>query len=530
MKKQILLFLLIMLIIPSLKAQYNPNPDGWNFYNYLMTTDDDELWDIFSKAFLGVAQEKSQASSDDLTFYDLVISNYAGHASCFGMSLLSLICFHEGGHLAVCGPVYQYEGGLTEHNGPDLDVVRESISIMHLRQLSQPMISKLIDLFNDYNWNDPEYAYNQIKTSIASHDYPLLSFMPSSIAAIEALGEGAEAHTIVPYATSETATHYRIYVYDPNFPYSTSTDFYTGTTQRNYIDVKKSGWTHDWKYPPDYDPSDPNSYGWNGSTSGPWTFLATNVSDAKYKHNHPLNVGYLTGQLGTLIFSSGGTAEQITDEQGKRFYKKSGTDLELEKDPAKKTDNIIRWPFFHGEGNTEELYFIKDVNGKDYTLDIASESKGYQCDFLLKGKSVTLNVGKSSSGKDNLKLQTIGTADQLVELSSERELKNVVLEMTVRLPDGRTERKFIISELNVKSKSPVVIKIADMNSSLRVESPQNEIEYMLELKQIHKGSEVKLAPQKIVVPRGQMKTIKPLDWNSLEVDELQIKERELQRK
>jgi hypothetical protein len=530
MKNIYLILILIIMIFPRLNAQYQPNPDGWNFYNYLMTTDEDELWDIFSKAFLGVAETRAQASVDDVTFYDLVIANYAGHASCFGMSLLSLICYHEGGHLGVCGPVYKYEGGLTVHDGPDLDVVRESISIMHLRQLSQPMISKLIDLFNDTNWNDPEYAYNQIKTSLASHDYPLLSFMPSSIEAIEALGEGAEAHTVVPFSTSETATHYRIFIYDPNFPYSENTDFYSGATQRNYIDIKKSGWTHDWKYPADYNPSDPDSYGWNGSTSGPWTFLATNVSDAKYKDNHPLSAGYLTGQLGTLIFSSGSSAEQIEDEEGRKFFKGSGPSLELENDPAKKTDNIIKWPFFHGKGETEELYFMKDVSGKDYIIDIASRSSGYECQFLLKGKSVSLNVGRGSAGKDNLKLKTIGTLNQSIEISSERELKEVEMEFTVRLPDGKTDRKFIISDLNIKARSPVSIKVTDMNRSLQVESTETSLAYLLELKQISRDSEIKMAPTRVTVPKGQIQIVQPRDWNKLEAEELEIKEREIIRK
>jgi len=530
MKKIYLIILLTIMILPSLKGQYQPNPDGWNFYNYLMTEDDDELWDIYSKAFLGVAEDKSMASVDDLAFYEAVISMYAGHASCFGMSLLSLICYHEGGHLGVCGPVYQYEGGLAVHNGPDLDVVRESISIMHLRQLTQPMISKLIDLFNDVNWNDPEYAYNQIQLHLADQDYPMLSFMPSSIAAIEALGDGAEAHTVVPYDTDDTGTHYRIYIYDPNFPYSENADFYTGTTKRNYIDIQKSGLSHDWKYPSDYNPADPTSYGWNGSTSGPWTFLATTVSDAKYKDNHPFSVGYITGELGTLIFSSGGTAEQITDEEGNNFYKGSGSTLEIEKDPNKKTDNIVRWPFFHGKENLQELYFIKDVNGKDYSIDIASESKGYECNFMLKGKSISLKTGAGSEGKDNLKLKTIGTINQVIELSSERDLRNVELELNVRLPDGKTDRKFIISDLNVKKFAPVSIKVADMNRSLQVESPETDLEYMLELKQIHKGSEIKMAPQRITVPKGQIQIMKPLNWNKLNEEELQIKKKELIRK
>jgi len=138
-------------------------------------------------------------------------------------------------------------------------------------------------------------------------------------------------------------------------------------------------------------------------------------------------------------------------------------------------------------------------------------------------------VGKGSAGKDNLKLKTIGTSNQAIELSSERELKNVEMELTVRLPDGKTERKFKISDLNIKIRSPVSIKVTDMNRSLQVESPQNEIEYMLELKQIRKGTEIKMSPKRIMVPKGQIQILKPLNWNKLEEEELQIKEREMIR-
>ncbi len=530
-KKIGILFIIIFIWSLVYSADYLPNPDGWNYHNYLMTDDEDELWDIYSKAFLGVSSNRATAGAEDITFFDLVISMYGGKASCFGMSLLSLICYHEGGHLGVCGPVYPYEGGLVADatgafSGPDMDIVRESISIMHLRQLSRPMIEALIDLFNDSNWNDPEYAYNQIKTSIASKDFPLISFMPSSLAAIEAMGQGAEAHTVVPYKCEDTGTHYRIYIYDPNFPYSTNVGFYTGATLTNYIDIEKAGWTHDWKYPSDYDYA-PASYGWDGSTSGPWTFLATNVSNAKYKNNHPGDVGFLTGQIGTLIFSSGGTASKITDEKGKNFYKEVGGAIEFEKDPAKKTNNIIRWPFFHGETGVKEMYFVKDMAGKSYDIQVDAKTKGYSCEMLLNGNTVTFEVGKCKAGKDNLKFKSIGSSKQVIEISSDRKLKDVSIELYVLLPDRKTERTFRISDLEIKKNSPVKVKLIDRSRTLQVENPEAPIEYMLELTQKHKGEEIKLAPQRITTPAGQLQKLQPLNWKELKKGELNIRTKEL---
>lgn len=526
--RKIVVFLTLILASSCVHAQYQPNPDGWNFYNFLTTEDEDELWDIYTRSFLGVAQNKSSASAEDIIFFDEIITGYGGHASCFGMSLLSLICFHEGGHLGACSPVYRYEGDLSSnHDGPDLDIIRESISIMHLRQLTQPMISALIDLFNDNNWNDPQYAYNQIQTSIASGDFPLLSFMPSSMEAINDLGDGAEAHTVVPYSCMDTGTHLRIYIYDPNFPYSTESGFYTGATTRNYIDIKKSGATHPWKYPSDYTPG---NYGWEGSTIGPWTFLASNVSDAKYKDNHPLSVGYITGEIGTLIFSSGGTAEQITDEEGRRFYKKQAGKLEIEKDPSKKTNNIIRWPFLHGKRHVRELYFMKNIGGKSYEIQVEAKGKEYTAKMLLHGNVVTLKMGKSKAGRDKIKIQSTGTSAQTMEISSSRALKNVSMEMFRKLPDQRIRRTFKITDLDISKDSPVIFRIVDRMNALQVENPKEAISYKVELIQTFRGKTSRLSPKKVTSPAGEVQKVRPSTWKNLKKSTIDIKARKLRKK
>ena len=528
--KKLWIFSCIVLIGTLGFSQYQPNPDSWNFYNFDMTEDEAELWDLFSKAFLGVAQTMATASAEDLIFFDKVIRPYGGHGNCFGMSLLSLICYREGGHLGACSPVYKYEGDLSaSESGPDLDIIRESIGIMHLRQLSQPMISKLIDLFNDENWNDPEYAYGKIGHLLSSGDLPLLSFMPSSIAAIEAMGAGAEAHTVVPYKCEDTGDYYRIHVYDPNFPYRTETGFYTGTTKKNYIDIDKFSPIHPWKYPPDYDFAT-TSYGWNGSTSGPWTIIASSVSKAKYKTNHPLNAGFITGEIGTLIFSSGGSVKQVTDDEGRNFYKQVAGKIEFEKNPAKKTNNIIRWPFFHGKSNSQDVYFVRDMSGHTYDIQVDSQTTGYTCRMLLHGNIITLQSGQSQAGLDNLQIKSIGTQKQAIEISSNRPLTNVALELFRRLPDKKTTRTFKISELNIIKNSPVVVNLVDNLRSLQVESQKAAISYRVELLQRFKGKVTKITPQKVSSPAGQVQTISPTNWKDLKKAKINVKTRKLLKK
>lgn len=530
--KKLMILTAVLCWFFSLSALYQPEPDGWSFYNYLMTTDSDELWEIYSMAFLGVAEEKSNASADDELFYDLVISNYGGHASCFGMSLLSLICNREGGHLGVCSPVFEYEGSVVKdasdhYAGPDLEIVRQSISVMHLRQLSLPMIDKLIDRFNDHNWSDPLYAYNEIKTALASSDYPLLSFMPASIEAIEALGAGAEAHTVVPYDFEDTGSTYRIYIYDPNKPYNVESAFYDTPTRVNYLEIDKSGANHDWKYPADYPTSD---YGWEGSSMGPWTFIATNISDAKYKTTHPLSAGYLTDKIGSLIFAGDGSASQIKDEGGKQFYTYSSGSMELEKDPAKKTDNIIRWPFFHGNGEISELYFMKAVDGKDYEVDIEGKSQGYSCTFLQGGNEINLKIGSGKGGSDKLLIRKIGTSNQEVEIKSRRDLKQISLQIGVKLPNKDGRRYFKLSKLDIEKNAPVIMKISPSRDALEIKSEIKTINYQLELKQVDKERTIELAPQQMTVQPGKIQKIKPLNWNELNKETLEIKEQQIKVK
>ncbi|RJR26550.1 MAG: hypothetical protein C4574_07120 [Candidatus Latescibacterota bacterium] len=502
-------------------AQYEPERDGWNFYNFLTTEDAGKLWGIYSKAFLGVAESREAASPEDALFFDEVIMRYAGHASCFGMSLLSLVCYREGGHLGVCGPVGDYEGDLADGGGgPDLEIVRESIGIMHLRQLTQPMISALIDLFNDHEWSDPVFAYNRIQTAIASGDLPLLSFMPSSIEAIEAMGAGAEAHTIVPYRCEDAGTRYRIYVWDPNFPFETESVFYVGPTPRNYIDIEKTSTTHPWKYPPDYAPG---GYGWQGSSAGPWTFIATSVSQAKYKGNHPLSAGYITGEIGTLIFSGGGSAAQIEDEEGRRFYKAAPGGRDLERDLSKKTNNVVRWPFFHGKRPSPELYFIRGIGGKSYDIEVEAEGSGYSCELLLPGSAVSLELGAAAAGKDAVKLRAIGSARQEIELSSSRELRDVALEIRRALPEGKGTRTFKITELELGRGSPVSFRLDARQEELEVANPAGAIRYSVELSETVAGKTKKLPARRMESPAGAAQKVRPSAWKNLDKSTLDVK-------
>ena len=515
--------LLILLGISSLYGQYQPGHDGWNFYNFLMTTDSVKLWRIYSKAFLGVSTNYSSASMEDQLFFDLVVSRYAGHADCFGMSLLSLLCYKEGGHLGVCSPVYDYEGDLSaSHGGPDMELIRESIGIMQLRQLTQPMLEEIVDMVNDANYSQPLHHFGVIKAGLASHDYPLLSFMPSSISSISgATGGGQEAHTIVPISTTETATYARIYVYDPNRPYSQWNSFYNGAAAVNYLQIDKTSSTKDWIYPADYIASDSNSYGWKGGSSADWTFIATNISAAKYKDNHALSTSWLLGQIGTLIFSGEGGVRQISDEQGHEFFNWRSGAQQLEKDPARRTLDIIRWPFFAGrDTHKAEVYFCRNVDGRTLHIEVDSRGKAYDCRFLSKDNAVSLSTGPAGTGIDTLSIQAVNSSQQIITIGSQRDLALVRMNLWRRSAPNKIARGFELSQIAIKKDAPVCFSMTDNLDSLQVASPKVEFSYQLEISQTIKSQASRSQTYRLVLPAGQSQAVSPSDW--LDLNKAQI--------
>jgi hypothetical protein len=524
-------FLLILWISTCLFGQYKPDRDGWNFYNFLMTTDSVQLWKIYSQSFLGVGNTYEAASLDDQLFFDLVIKKYAGKANCFGLSLLSLLCYKEGGHLGACSPVYDYEGDLSNSkSGPDMDQIRESVGIMHLRQLTQSMLTQIVSLIGDANFCDPTHAFGVAVEGLSSKDYPLLSFLPSDPSAISsATGGDHEAHTIVPLSTSDTPTESRIYVYDSNFPYSRHKNFYEGPTARNYLLIDKSSSTKDWKYPYNY-VAHPDSYGWAGSSAGPWTFIVTNMSKGRYRDNHPLNASYLLGQIGTLIFAGDGHVSQISDQDGHKLYKWQAGQRKLERDPLRKTTSVISWPFFTGRaGPPGEVYFIHDMTGKSYQFEIDGKGRNYRCTVLLPGNTLDLAVGSAAPGLDTLKLSAIGSNRQSTSLGTQRDLSKVDMEVFRRLPGEAIGRSFKVSDLRVRKQAPVLWSLVDNLNALQMQCDKADLNYQLEISQTFDKKTVKLPKQMVNTPAGKSQILRPDDWQDLQKSKLEVETKELKK-
>jgi len=528
-RKMEIYFLVFSLMGPmsAIRAQYQLDRDSWNFRNFYMTTDSKKLWRLYSKAFLGIAADSSDYRADEAqrVFYDQIIrGKFAGQHDCYGMSLLSLLCYKEGGHLGVCSPVNDYDGDLSNvEDGPNLELVREAIGIMHLRQLSKPVVEEFLEMLDDAYFMQPTSHYNTIVKGLASKDYPVLTFFPSKLS--------GSAHSVVPISTSEETSkghkYARIYLYDPNFPYSTNKSFYD-TKKENYLKLDLTSTNNDWSYPPDCDPNEKSCK--TGGCTGDWAMIATHISDAKYKDTAPTTAGYVFGAVGTFIFSGDGGVSQISDDEGRTFYNWQSGKQKIEFDTTRRTTGLIRWPFF--EGNDEkisEVYFCRNIPGRSYTIEMNGNGKAYAFHMLLEDNVVSMDVAAGAAGKDTLRLESIHTPRQAVQIGSQRDLSGVHLKLFRRLPGKNIERTFKVSDLSVKRGSPVRFQVVELMKALQFESPRSSASFQLQLTQVVANEVSTSEMQHVSIAAGEVRAISVQDWRDLPKSKMQIGSRSARR-
>jgi hypothetical protein len=519
--KTVLLVFLLTGAASSTRAQYQLGRDNWNFRNFTMTTDSEKLWRLYSRAFLDIKDDPDDYLPFDsqMIFFNKVIEGeFAGEHDCYGMSLLSLLCFKEGGHMGVCSPVHDYDGDLSDtKNGPNLELVRESIGIMHLRQMSMSVIEEFLDMLDDATFMQPTYHYNTIVNGLASKDYPVLTFFPSDMS--------GGAHSVVPIDTSEGTSangnkYARIYLYDPNKPYSTNKLFYD-TNKQNYLEIDMTDPNHYWDYPPDCDPNEDTCK--TGGCTGEWAMIATHISDAKYKDRTLTTMGELFGAAGTFIFSGEGGVSQISDGEGRTFYDWKSGRRKIEFDTTRRIADLIRWPFFEGSCDEKsEIYFCRGIPGKSYTIEMDGGGKAYEFHMLMADNAVSLEVAAGAAGKDTLRLESIHTQRQAVQIGSQRGLSGVSLTLTRRLPGQKISRTFQVSDLTVKKGSPVRFQVTERMKALQFESPKSATSFRLKLSQAAANEVSATEVQQVSAQDGKVQEVSVQDWRDLPKSKLQI--------
>lgn len=341
------LFAAILMLSMNTRAQ-DPDPEwakrnGWAFYNF---SKDTLPWSMFRETFIGVAPTPS--ADFDQFFYDgMYQTKIAGPGLCYGMCVMALLMMKNGGHLGYCCPAHLYSGG----GPPDDPNLERAIEITHGNQINHGFLSHLLDVIAVNKVRDGNYAFAKVQEYLAQHDPPTLCISETSGGLF-----GTEGHCIVPYATSQSGTTKKIWVYDPN-----RTWYGTGpkgqdwfTNHLNFITVNAS--TGGWSF------TMSSGSVWSGDPSSGGRIIAAPLSVAGRKDRLPQSL-FAEGAyaLNTIIIFGNVTIEQLKDSvSGRQLVNDAGTDLEQCEE--KRMNNLFSFiPFSGGRslptGNNKTLFF-----------------------------------------------------------------------------------------------------------------------------------------------------------------------------
>ena len=373
----------------------DPNPDWpkentWFFHNF---TKDSLTWAMFRETFIGVAPAPS--ADFDQVFYDqLYKTKLSSPGLCYGMDVMELLIMKNGGHLGFCHPPYVYSGV----GPPDDSILEKAIEITHGNQISHGFLSFMLDVIAVHKLTDGNYAFGKVKEFLAKNDPPIICISTGSIFS-------DSGHVIVPYATSESGTTKKIWVYDPNRSwYVNAPDgkpWYDAHSNFIEIDATNGHWSFGMA----------GTMGtWSGSPGSGGRIAATPLSIAGKKDRLPQSLlaeGSIA--INTILIFGDVKIEQVTDPcNQKQMMNDAGT--EPEQCEEKRMDNIIGFVPLNGghpskgTGNNKAFFF----RGTD-PVDITYRARGdYRIGMMYHGKYYEVK----GNGKGEVKYFKVGEMER----------------------------------------------------------------------------------------------------------------------
>lgn len=385
----------------SITDTFDPSRNGWIFENWGESSE--FSWDLFRRTYIGInPTQDCVAAPLDCAFFE-IFKNCAAGGNCGGISLLALAMFKHGGWMGFCGPANFYSGVAQ----PDRTDLYEAINILQARQFSASGIENFLDVVDSGNLNNAITAYNTVYSHLGSGDYCVLSI------ANDALGD--EAHTVIPYATTQISGTRYIYVWDPNSPY----DDYGPShydAGRNRIVIHSAT---DWEYVQRDGYSDTRTY--SGQPTG-WCF-AVPMSKVLRKARHPLALDMVLDGLMALFVSGPGAVSQVEDDEGRRLYTSDAavhtSRSAFETDSSRRLPGIARWPWYANNGGDPpgELYFLRGPTTRR-SLKITLTGQKPRLLHVGADNMIEVEASGSANSKDVIELAGVGTANQGIRVSS----------------------------------------------------------------------------------------------------------------
>jgi hypothetical protein len=498
---------LALVLSSSSHAQHWVERNTWRFDNF---TTAELPWERYRDTFIGVPPERDPWSSAfDVVFYDhLYKTELSKEGNCYGMCLTALLLFKYEGHLGFCAPAYQYtESAVADPNAP----LRLVINQMHGHQVNLPSLRLLLDIIATSKNRDGNYAYDQVNYYWSQDDPALVSITKS-------LSPADGGHTLIAYKAEPLGGQKRIFVYDPNRPWSTEAAYYQSNA--NVITIGGGG---SWQFemagsPPEI---------WSGSPASGGNITIAPLSIAGPPSRLPSSLGLnALALISTIFVSSGqGSLVQVTDGAGKRMFK-PGT-IEIETDPSAGMLAAVPWFPSDGAPAGRELpaayFFLRDP-GPSVDVEVQGGERGY--DIRFAGHQGLVRVkGAGGSGPDALRLER--TVDGMPSLLLRNTSRSTEYEVELSDVVQRREqaRSFRISRLRVPPGAPVAFELSPRDQALTVSSPDAEISYDLRMTAGSALGTTSADRPQLRIPPGGSQVFRPRSWRNLDAKDVEVQER-----
>ena len=355
---------------------------------------------MFRETFVGVAPAPS--GDFDLLLFETIYKQKlfeTGH--CFGIDLLAMMMYKNGGHLGYCHPPYIYAAESPSPAdstvGPSDMTLRRAIQIMHGNQITHSFLLHLLEVIAQNQQRNGNYAYQQY-VYYAAKDDPCLISITKSVSPADG------GHVVVPfYAEDLGGGAKRLYVYDPNRSYYESGidghDYYHG--RHNHIDISAGG---NWSY------MMADSTIWTGNPGSGGNCIVIPISVAGRKDRLPQSLfaegAYALNSI--FIFGKDTRLRQLEQpETNRRWLETQGADLEP--DPECRMNNVVPFiPQTAGQPDTtaNQLYFFRGNEPLEITVE-ADTAAGYRVGIM--GPRAYIEVSATGRGADRLRIDGIGT-------------------------------------------------------------------------------------------------------------------------
>ncbi len=495
-----------VMLIPAVTAaveldEFVVAVDSWAFDNF----GDAELsWEIYRMSFIGIPPDPDPISATfDYIFYEAVYKDQlAGPGNCYGMSVMALLMLEHWGCEGFCGPANQYTSA-SGGDGPSDMGLHVTINQIHGHQVSLPSVQYMLEIIAQGDNRDGRIAYAQFHECVGRGD-------PVVISITESLSPTDGGHTMLPYdAVPYGSDEYRIYVYDPNNPWTEAESWYNNGENYIKIDTNSGEWWFD-------------DLGWSGHPAGGGNCMVTPLSIAGPRSRVPTSYGDL-GSFLTTIFISGSETDitQVTDSDGKRLFK-PGT-YEVDTDPATGMRNMMLWiPSDQPAPTDKKIYFRQGGQADKLEFDLLSGVSGYAFG-LIGEKSYVSVTSRGGAGKDVAVVENAGGAEPALVLHNQTGSTGYDIEFHQVIEPRRRSRIFKVNNMRIDTKGqPVVVALSKDQKALEISTTATSATYSAELTDILDGEVSTAIRRDLSVPRNSMQSIEPNDWMQLKADEFRI--------